>query len=228
MDVLAVFPLQVVVFPGMTVPLHVFEERYKRLVRHANECTPPRFAIAPPPNEAMEDVGAARPGPIGTLVDVIESTENLDGTFQILAHGRDRCRLTYRSEERIAEPGGAGRPLWFADVEPWPLERGDPNEERVAAWDALEAFDRYGRTFFAPQARKQATTAMPDDPLYQASFVCANLRLPTGAAQRLLEAESLSDRFRAARAAIDQRLARHDAAASRSDAEQGSSAEGPP
>jgi len=64
--------------------------------------------------------------------------------------------------------------------------------------------------FFAPQARDQASTAMPDDPLYQASFICANLRLPTDRAQRLLEAPTLVDRFRAARAAIDARISAHD------------------
>jgi ATP-dependent Lon protease len=77
----------------------------------------------------------------------------------------------------------------------------------VAAWDALEAFERYGDAFFAAQAREQAASAMPDDPLYQASFVCANLRLPSEGAQRLLEAPSLTERFRAAREAIDARLA---------------------
>ncbi len=208
MEILAVFPLSVVVFPGMTVPLHVFEERYKRLVRHATDRSPPRFVVAPPPGDAIEADGAARPGEVGTVVDVVETNENLDGTFQLLAHGRERCRLRFDRVERIAEPGGNGRPLWFAAVEPWPVGRGDPNEEQVAAWDALEAFDRYGRVFFAPEARKQATTAMPDDPPYQASFVCANLRLPTAAAQRLLEAETLADRFRAARVAIDRRLDR--------------------
>ncbi len=211
MDELAVFPLGVVVFPGMTVPLHVFEERYKRLVKHAASLEPPRFVIAPLPSDGLEDEGAARPGEVGTIMDVLDTTENLDGSIRLLAHGRERCRARHVREERVQEPGGGERPLWFAEVEPWPVERGDPNEERVAAWDALEAFDAYGSVFFAPQARDQASNAMPDDPLYQASFICANLRLPTDRAQRLLEAPTLVDRFKAARAAIDARIASHDA-----------------
>jgi ATP-dependent Lon protease len=213
-DELAVFPLPVVVFPGMTVPLHVFEERYKRLVRHATALDEPRFVIAPPPGERLEDEGSARPGEIGTILDVLDASENPDGTFRLLGHGRERCRLVSVREENVPEPGGGERPLWYAQVEPWPLERGDPNDEQVAAWDALEAFERYGRRFFAPEAREQATSAMPGDPLYQASFVCANLRLPAPDAQRLLEAPSLVDRFREARAAIDVRLAQEDAAPS--------------
>jgi ATP-dependent Lon protease len=208
-DELAVFPLNVVVFPGMTVPLHVFEERYKRLVRHATALDEPRFVIAPPPPDRMEDDGSTRPGEIGTVLDVLDATENVDGTFRLLGHGRERCRLVEVREEGVPEPGGGERPLWYAKVESWPVERGDPNEERLAAWDALEAFERYGDVFFAPKAREQAAAAMPEDPLYQASFVCANLRLPADRAQRLLEAPSLTDRFRAARDAIDARIAAH-------------------
>lgn len=214
MSVVPVFPLDVVVFPGMTVPLHVFEARYKRLVRAAEALDPVRFVIAPPPTEGMEDGGADKPGEVGTLVDVLESEESLDGTLQLVAHGRERAKLAYAHVEQVPEPSGGVRPLWFAEVEPWPVERTDPNDERVAAWDALEAFDRYGSVFFADAARDQAAAAMPDDPLYQASFVCANLRLPPEGAQRLLEAPSLVDRFREARKAIDARLAAHHADAS--------------
>lgn len=205
------FPLSIVVFPGMTVPLHVYEERYKRLVRHANSLDQPRFVIAPPPADVLEDDGSTRPGEVGTIVEVLDASENVDGTYRVLGHGRERCRLRDVREESVSEPGSGERPLWFATVEPWPLERGDPNEERLAAWDALEAFERYGDRYFAAQARAQATEALPGDPLYQASFVCANLRLPTEQAQRLLEAGSLVERFRAAREAIDLRLAGDDA-----------------
>lgn len=206
MNELAVFPLPVVVFPGMTVPLHIFEERYKKLVRHASALDEPRFVIAPPPGEGIEDEGSVRPGEIGTILDVLDATENPDGTFRLLGHGRERCRLTSVREENVPEPSGGERPLWYAEVEAWPLERSDPNEERLAAWDALEAFDRYGEAFFADEAREQASTAMPDDPMYQASFVCANLRLPAPDAQLLLEAPTLVERFREARRAIDDRL----------------------
>ena len=211
MDEVAVFPLPLVVFPGMSVPLHVFEERYKALVKHTETLDPPRFAIAPPSTRSLEEEGVAKPGEVGTIVDVIETQENVDGTYTIVGHGIERCRLRYTRFEQVAERDGTVRPLWFAGVDDWPLERNDPNEEAIAAWDALEAFDRYGNVFFAPQAREQARDALPDDPLYQASFVCANLRLPAENAQRLLEAPSLVDRFTRARDAIDERIAAHEA-----------------
>ena len=211
MDELAVFPLPVVVFPGMTVPLHVFEDRYKRLVRHAGAQTPARFLIAPPPGDTLDAEGAGRPGSVGTLVEMLDVTENLDGSFSLLGHGRGRQRLRRVREERVGERDGAERPLWFAQAEAWPLERDDPNQEQVVAWDTLEAFRRYAEAFFAPEARRQAEGALPEDPLYQASFVCANLRLPADQAQRLLEAPSLAARLVAAREAIEARLAAREA-----------------
>lgn len=211
------FPLDVVVFPGMTVPLEVYEERYKRLVRHATERTPSRFVIAPTPGSAILDDGAGRPGSVGSIVDLLDTTPNPDGTYRLLGHGRERCRLVSLRQERVPEPGGSERPLWYAQVEAWPLEREDPNRERIAAWDALDAFRRYGDMFFADQARRQADEALPSDPLYQASFVCANLRLPVEHAQRLLEAPSLSARFRAATEAIDARIEDSDAGPSGAD-----------
>ena len=33
-ETLPMFPLNTVLFPGVTVPLHVFEERYRALVEH--------------------------------------------------------------------------------------------------------------------------------------------------------------------------------------------------
>jgi uncharacterized protein len=90
-----------------------------------------------------------------------------------------------------------------------PVERGDPNLERVAAWDALEAFRRYARTFFAFDAERQIDENVPDDVLYQASFICANLRLDGDERQALLEAPTLVDRFRLAERLIEERIAAH-------------------
>lgn len=209
---LAVFPLDLVVFPGMTVPLHVFEARYKRLIRHTVELDRPRFVVARPrtpvtgEGRSLGDGEAQTVEEIGTLVDLLSANEQEDGSYRVLGHGRERCRVRVEHEESVAEPSGGERPLFYAPEEPYPLERGDPNEEQVAAWDALAAFRRYAEHFLAEQAREQAERAIPDDLLYQASFVCANLKLPPTDAQLLLEAATLRDRFEAARRAIERRL----------------------
>lgn len=199
-----------IVFPGMTVPLHVFEERYKLLVRRAASADPARFVIARP-GRVRRDDGAAPPSDVGTIVQIVERRDNEDGTIDVVVHGRERCRTERHRRDTVDDVTGRPTASWTAQVEPWPLERTDPNDERVAAWDALEAFDRYGSVFFAPEAREQAALAMPADLVYQASFVCANLRLPADEAEPLLLAPTLADRFRAATAAIAVRLERAEA-----------------
>ncbi len=190
MKVLPLFPLETVVFPGMTLPLRVFEARYKRLVKAAMDMEKPAFVVG-----TLPDTGEAEPAEAGTRMEIVETQDQPDGTIHLLAHGIERVRVTLDTVELVAEPTGGERPLHWVNAEPWPVERVDPNAERLAAWDAVTAFEAYSERFFAESVRKQARAAMPDEPLYQASFVCANLHLPYTEARRLLAAPSLVQRL---------------------------------
>lgn len=204
MQELAVFPLDLVVFPGQSVPLVVFEARYKRLVRHVLELDEPRFVIA---RGRRDDTAPF--DDVGTVVHVVELAERPDGTFTLTGHGRERVRTAVARREDVAEPEGGRRPLYFTLEEPLPLRRDDPNEERLAAWDALEGFRRYAETFFVGDAARLVDAHVPEDLLYQASFVCANLRVESEERQTLLAAPSLVERFRRAERLMAARVAAH-------------------
>jgi uncharacterized protein len=208
--VLPLFPLDVVAFPGMTVPLYVFEARYRRLVRWVLEHDPKRFVLVLGKPVGVDSAAPPMHG-VGTAMDVIRVEERDDGTFEVLAHAQERVAVAPADREDVPEPDGSTRPLYFTPYTPLPLQRDDPNEERVAAWDALEAFRRYAAAVFASDAERQIDAHMPDDPLYQASLVCANLRVPSPSRQVLLEAASLVQRFRLAQKLIEERLAAHGA-----------------
>jgi Lon protease-like protein len=208
MELLPVFPLDVVVFPGQSVPLVVFEARYKRLVQVLLELEVPRFVITRTQRQADGPSMAS----IGTLVRVMDLRERPDGTFALTGHGGERVKVAVERREDIAEPDGSERPLFFTAAEPLPLERGDPNLERIAAWDAIEGFRRYAATFFAAELG-DVDEHVPEDPLYQASFICANLRIEGGERQALLEAPSLVERFRLAEQLMAERVAAHTPAA---------------
>jgi uncharacterized protein len=205
---LPIFPLDVVAFPGMTVPLYVFEARYRRLVRYVLEHEPKRFVIALARPRGLDAEAASMAG-VGTVMDVARVEERVDGTFELIAHAQERTRVAPSEREDVPEPDGVTRPLFFTPYDPWPLERDDPNEERIAAWDALDAFRRYAATVFAFDAQQQIDANLPDDPLFQASLVCANIRVPSASRQVLLEAPSLVVRFRLAQKLIEERLAAH-------------------
>jgi hypothetical protein len=125
MQELAVFPLDLVVFPGQTVPLVVFEARYKRLVQQVLALDEPRFVIARARRE-----GGAPFEEVATVVHVVELAERPDGTFTLTGHGRERVKAAVARREDVPESDGATRPLYFTDEKPLPLRRGDPNEER--------------------------------------------------------------------------------------------------
>lgn len=85
-----VFPLSLVLLPGADVPLHIFEPRYRAMIRDVND-TSRRFGlIAPPSNTAEADLPAGRVGCIAQITGV----ETLDdGRLNIAVVGAERFRF---------------------------------------------------------------------------------------------------------------------------------------
>lgn len=209
MSELPIFPLDVVVFPGMTVPLSVREERYKRLVKLvlAQEREPKRFIVVVSGDEAVIRDTPLKLARFGTLVNVLTVEETSEG-FELLVHGQERCEVAVSRSEDVGEAAGESRPLYFAEEAPAPVERSDPNDEAIAAWDAIDTFRDYAKTLFKLDSSADIDVHLPQDPFYQASFVCANLRVPAASKQPLLEAPSLKERFDLARDLMLRRLDR--------------------
>ena len=139
-------------------------------------------------------------------MNILSVDENPDGTFYILCHGRERCRIEVVREEGIKDTDGVRRSLFYISDLPAPLGRGDPNEEQIAAWDALDMFRLYASSFFPKNSSKQIEKAVPGDLLHQASFICANLQLPSQSGQVLLEADTLEKRFHLATQFMKERI----------------------
>jgi hypothetical protein len=133
----------------MTVPLYVFEERYKALVKYCLEVEVPKFIIT-----------LAKPA--DSFIHILQVSENPDGTYNLLGHGQERCKIDVLDEQQIAELDGTTRSLFLSKDRPLPLERGDPNLEKVAAWDALDTFRDYAKVFFAFDALKQIDQVLPE------------------------------------------------------------------
>ncbi len=215
---LPLFPLpETVVFPGMTLPLYIFEERYKRMVKDCVESNQQRLVIVlarenvPVLRDSLDDAILPVTHDIGTFVDILSVSENPDGSYNILTHGQERCRIELADQLAVTEADGSTRYLYYSEDKPEALRRDDPNVERVSAWDTLDTFRSYAQTFFAFDALKQIEEALPDDLLYQASFICANMRVPSPERQQLLEVDSLVGRFELAQRLMQEHLEAHDA-----------------
>ena len=192
----------------MTLPLFIFEERYRKMIRDCVESNQRRVALVlAGPEAQISDVPELQGiAAVGSFVDILSVMENADGTFNVLTHGQERCRIELGPSENVTAPDGSVSQLHYTEDLPYPLGRDDPNQERLAAWDALEVFRDYARTFFAEGAQAQIEEALPDDLLFQASFICANLRLSASVRQELLEAPSLIARFGVAQRRMEEQL----------------------
>ena len=84
-DRLALFPLNVVLFPGEPLPLHIFEPRYRHMVRECLDRKVPFGVLL-----ALSD-GVAR---VGCTAEILEVTKRYeDGRMDILTVGRQRFRI---------------------------------------------------------------------------------------------------------------------------------------
>ena len=111
------FPLQAVLFPGASLPLHVFEARYREMVGRCLEHQEP-FGVCLI-LEGEEVGGPALPHRVGTEAAIIASRRYADGRYDIVVEGRrrfevlrlDSSRPYLRAEVRfLDEPDGEGDP----------------------------------------------------------------------------------------------------------------------
>jgi Lon protease-like protein len=91
-DLLPLFPLDLVLFPGMALPLHIFEPRYKEMISECLEHDTP-FGIV----RAIED-GIAQIGCSAEVVTVVKRYE--DGRMDIVTRGLQRFEIVELNQER--------------------------------------------------------------------------------------------------------------------------------
>jgi ATP-dependent Lon protease len=84
-DRISLFPLNVVLFPGELLPLHIFEPRYRRMVRECLDAKMHFGMLLALPN------GVAH---VGCTAEILEVTKHYeDGRMDILTVGRDLYRI---------------------------------------------------------------------------------------------------------------------------------------
>jgi Lon protease-like protein len=209
---LPLFPLNSVLFPGLVLPLNIFEERYRAMMREllkTPEDEPRRFAVVairdgfevaqtapglPDPTATLERGPTAGFGTdplkafhkVGCVADAATIRERADGTFEVLATGTTRMRLL------SVEASG---PFLTAELDPLPEEPGD--EAGALAEGVLRSFRQYQKRLAGARERSLATGAdLPDEPGVVSYLVAAAMMLDTPTKQRLLQAPDTASRLR--------------------------------
>ena len=130
------FPLHVVAFPHLPLPLQIFEPRYRAMARDILADGSPyagRFVVSMITSGQEAGDGETRTQPIGTICEVRTAEQLADGRYILLSVGIARARL-----------GSVDRSGEYALVEATPLEESDGSHEAVALLPAVQnALDAY-------------------------------------------------------------------------------------
>lgn len=198
---LALFPLGTVLFPGLLLPLHIFEDRYRSLVRHLMglpDGTPREFGVvairrgwevqpAALPADRPATSAAVTLHEVGCTAELRKVTEHPDGRFDIVTVGRRRFRIT--DVDRDSEP------YLTAAVEWLPEPDGQRDVADVLAPRVLAVFRRY-LALLRPES-DQVSEQLPDEPTVLSHLVAATAALTVEDRQDLLASPDTATRLRA-------------------------------
>ena len=145
------FPLHTVLCPGIVLPLHIFEERYRAMTRHCLETGEPFGVVLIRDGREIGSHAVATLAGVGAFAEIREAGRYPDGRYDLLAAATGRFQI---------EAVDAGRePYLVARVSPLEDEVGDePRAERLAA----AAIRRFVRYLDLMRAREGETTEVLD------------------------------------------------------------------
>lgn len=184
---LPIFPLAVVLFPGVPLPLHIFEPRYRQMlndIRVNNNLFGVSYFDA---STSLQEVPPA--GHIGCVAEVSETQTLPDGRSNILTVGVIR----YRIEEYLerGDPYLVARVSFFEDEE--------ENDELLRE-SSREVAETFTRIALAVRTINDERARLPDisdtEPQRLSFLVAAAMEVDTDLKQELLEMRSTSARLR--------------------------------
>lgn len=187
---LPVFPLNTVVFPGVTLPLHVFEDRYRALVHHL-------LTIAEKPDRVFGIVAIREGYEVGThgvqsvhrvgcLVQMTSVEPHADGRFDIEVVGRQRLRLDGLDTSGAFLVGDVETVEEPPDTSPSALEEAERTRE---------TFEEYRRRLSEMRGSDVLDGEMPRDPEYLSYSLAATCLLTLAERQSLLESPTATERL---------------------------------
>lgn len=193
------FPLGSVLLPGAVLPLHVFEPRYRALVRACLEADEPEFGVVLIARGSEVGGGDQRLG-VGTVARMVQVAELDDGRYAVVCVGTRRIRVNAWLPDD---------PFPLADVDDWPDGAdaiGDGSGDDLATTIArVHARVRRLAALAAElgDAVADVTTDIADDPLLASYHLCALAPIGSADTYGLLTADGAADRVSRLDAMLD-------------------------
>ncbi|HET9456676.1 MAG TPA: LON peptidase substrate-binding domain-containing protein [Candidatus Limnocylindrales bacterium] len=229
---LPLFPLHTVLCPGIALPLHIFEERYREMVQQCLDTASP-FGVALITEGREVGVGSISFARLGTMAEIRQVGRYPDGRFDLLVVGTRRFTI-----ESVAADD---RPYLVGEVTELDEPLGDEELAGSLANRATRRFVRYlellqprdGETAEEIDVRVEIETevaggqgspgsddpslladegperrvVIPDDPTTLSYLLAGILQVELPRRQALLEAETTEDRLRELLVLIEREIA---------------------
>jgi len=192
---LPLFPLGTVLFPGLVLPLHIFEPRYRQLVADLQAGPEPRqfgvIAIRRGRETGVDGVSALYETGCTAVLRQVERLE--DGEFDLVAVGGQRFRLG-----ELADPA----PYLSGDVELLSEDVGDDADAALAVQAVQELFRTYLDLLADRGGVRVTVPELPDEPVLLSHLVAAAVVVDLPDKQRLLEEPDAGRRLAAERSLL--------------------------
>jgi len=191
-QLMALFPLGTVLFPGVTLPLHIFEPRYKQMITRCLHLKQPFGVVLI--KDGVEVGGRAEPHEIGTVAAIQHALRFEDGRMLLTTEGQQRFRISNIVQHE---------PYLVANVE---LLDEQPTPESLAL--AQRIHELYGKHRDALAYATGSTSEweeLPDDPVALSYHLAEQFHVVYESKQQLLEAD-LDDRLEAIADALEREL----------------------
>lgn len=192
---LPIFPLPLVMLPGELLPLHIFEEKYRQMLRDV-ELGRKMFGVTLfEPEGSFIDTPAL--GSVGTVAEIRESELLPDGRSNIVTLGIIRYRLT--------EIIDLGDPYLTGEVEFFEDQPGDADEIGPLADAVFALFERMAKAAYKMSGgRGRLPEIQRTDPESLSFLITAAFNFDNERKYSLLETTSTSERLTELKNVLDQ------------------------
>ena len=183
--ILPLFPLNSVLFPGASIPLQIFEDRYKQMLRDCLDADS-RFGVVLI-KSGREVGGSAEPHATGTVAQIVQSNEIDGGRFLISATGVQRFAINEVLQRR---PYMSARvELLVEDQDSWL-----PDTEMEVI---RQAFTKYSSLVSGMSGGWTRRARGPASPVALSYHIAETLQVDLDEKQALLEEPTASRRLEA-------------------------------
>jgi Lon protease-like protein len=196
-ELLPLFPLSTVLFPGMRLPLHIFEERYRLLVTDLQEQpAPARFGVvAIRKGREVGAEGVTALHEVGCVATVRQITPYPDGRFDLATVGTERFRLLRVDDEL---------PYFRGEIEPLKddVQAGEADALAFAVNRAQAGFRAYLNALADRGGGVISVGDLPDEALLLSYVIGAAMIIDLPERQSLLAAPTALDRLKRERSLL--------------------------